>query len=153
MAEKYTSRGFGIYAELTDEYGSKVRVQESSLATEECVWIFCENDHPQWAKTKVTPAPHLNREHARIVRDALTEFIGLPVVELVDWQDVRRGDLVLDEGEMVTVEDAVPDDGRVELTLRSAVEGRKPNPYHTSHPGKSLTAVRRAAAGREADRG
>lgn len=76
MAEKYTSRGFRIYAELTDRYGSTVRVQESSLATEECVWIFCENGHPQYTKTGVAPAPHLNRDHARIVRDALTEFVG-----------------------------------------------------------------------------
>lgn len=36
-----TERGFGIYADFTDRYGHRVRVQQSSLATEDCAWIFC----------------------------------------------------------------------------------------------------------------
>lgn len=67
---RYTHRGFRIYADdVTDSKGSKVSVVQSSSAEDDCVWIFTKND--QWAN----PDPHLNVEQARIVRDALTEFI------------------------------------------------------------------------------
>lgn len=70
MPKTTTPRGFGIYAELTDQHGARVRVQESSLATEACVWIFAsDDDHGPDA------TPHLTVEQARTVRDALTEFI------------------------------------------------------------------------------
>jgi hypothetical protein len=64
---RYTERGFRDYAELVDRYGSTVTVRESSNAMTDCVWIFCKND--------VHPGMHLTVDQARIVRDALTEFI------------------------------------------------------------------------------
>lgn len=67
---QYTNRGFRIYAELTDKYGSKIRVQESSLATDTCVWIFANNDKLD------EPAPHLTVEQARQIADALYLFVA-----------------------------------------------------------------------------
>jgi hypothetical protein len=39
---KKTQRGFNIYGEITDINGQKLRVQESSLATDTACWIFIE---------------------------------------------------------------------------------------------------------------
>jgi hypothetical protein len=67
--KRVTERGFMIYAEFTDTYGSSVRVQESSAASEPKVWIFCDKRGDEPA------SPHLSVEQARLVRDALNEFI------------------------------------------------------------------------------
>lgn len=74
MASRVTPRGFTIYDELTDRYGHKVRVQESSLATEACAWVFCDRndgDEPGFE-----PSPHLTVAQAIRVRDALSAFIA-----------------------------------------------------------------------------
>lgn len=63
-----TERGFVIYDEFTDRYGSTIRVQESSLADEPAVWIFHEN-------SDLTAMPHLTREQATRLRDALGAFL------------------------------------------------------------------------------
>lgn len=65
----YTPRGFAVWAQVTDLYGSTVRVQSSSLATEPAVWIFAEQEgdpHP----------PHLSVGDATVVRDALTAWLA-----------------------------------------------------------------------------
>jgi hypothetical protein len=36
---KRTERGFAIYDEFKDQYGKKIRIMKSSLATDRCVWI------------------------------------------------------------------------------------------------------------------
>jgi hypothetical protein len=40
-----TERGFAIYDEFTDTYGSRIRVQESSSAEESRCWIFAEDSN------------------------------------------------------------------------------------------------------------
>ena len=60
----YTPRGFGIYADFTDRSGERVTVQESSLATEYCVWLGAE-----------VGRGHLTVEMAVHVRDALTGWL------------------------------------------------------------------------------
>jgi hypothetical protein len=71
MAERSTTpRGFAVYDQFTDTYGSVIRVQQSSAAAESRCWIFAEN-----AGMDVAPAPHLNVEQAKRVRDALDAFI------------------------------------------------------------------------------
>lgn len=70
MATEYTERGFALYAgfDHADYRGDETRffsVQESSLATERKVWIGQGDERA-----------HLNEDEARIVRDALTEFLG-----------------------------------------------------------------------------
>lgn len=69
-----TERGFSIYADFTDRYGHRVRVQQSSLATEDCAWIFCNRGERD--PEGYEPSPHLTVEQARLVRDALSEFIA-----------------------------------------------------------------------------
>jgi hypothetical protein len=96
MTEKTTERGFGVYAEFTDSYGSEVRVQESSSAEGPRVWIFASHDpedrylrpgarellefagFPNLAElaAKLTPSPHLSIDQAKRVRDALDAFIA-----------------------------------------------------------------------------
>ena len=38
---KHTSRGFAIH-EFTDRNGNKCSLQKSSIATEDCIWIGCD---------------------------------------------------------------------------------------------------------------
>lgn len=92
-----TERGLLVYAELTDRYGSVIRVQQSSLATGDCVWIFAEHATRQAREdirerlaaagfitplqlaelaAFLEPSPHLNVEQATRVRDALDAFIS-----------------------------------------------------------------------------
>jgi hypothetical protein len=95
MPEKTTERGFGVYAEFTDSYGSEVRVQESSSAEGPRAWIFAHHvpedrylrpgarelldfigfsDLAELAAF-LTPSPHLSIDQAKRVRDALDAFI------------------------------------------------------------------------------
>lgn len=60
----HTPRGFGIYASFEDRSGSRFTVQESSLATESCVWV---GNDDAWG--------HLTIEMAVHVRDALTGWL------------------------------------------------------------------------------
>ncbi|KUF05540.1 hypothetical protein [Leucobacter sp. G161] len=60
----HTSRGFGIYGDFTDLYGEKFTIQESSLATEPCVWIGAGDNRG-----------HLTVEMATHVRDQLTGWL------------------------------------------------------------------------------
>lgn len=71
MSQSRTPRGFAVYAEFEHmPYSSPTpgdgifTVQESSLATERKVWVGRGNDRAQLSETE-----------ARIVRDALNEFL------------------------------------------------------------------------------
>lgn len=78
---KKTNRGFSIYKEIKDSYGSTVTVQESSAATQHCCWIFT-NDHRGddvvdcvGAKNnRQSVSPHLTKAQARRVAKALLKF-------------------------------------------------------------------------------
>jgi len=70
-ARSLTPRGFVIYDEFTDTRGSKIRVQQSSSAEIDGVWIFVNDE----LATEDRPA-HLSAEQAGWVRDALGTFIG-----------------------------------------------------------------------------
>jgi hypothetical protein len=87
-----TERGFAVYDEFTDTYGSKVRVQESSSAEGPRVWIFARHEKPDPTLNDVirqqlgrdpadlavmlTPSPHLDLEQAKRLRNALDAFIA-----------------------------------------------------------------------------
>ena len=97
MPDRTTSRGFAVYAELADASGSEISVRQSSLATDDAVWIFA--NHPDGYEiparfrdrlaaagfttplnlaelgAMLEPSPQLNVEQAKQVRDALDEFI------------------------------------------------------------------------------
>jgi len=67
---EYTNRGFDIFCKFEDSNGSTVRVQLSSAGDAAYVWLFCVNPSLD------DPAPHLDVEQAKIVRDALDTFIA-----------------------------------------------------------------------------
>lgn len=69
-----TQRGFGIYSEFTDSYGSRIKIQESSSAEKKCCWIFCDND-PNVFKN---PSPHLTVAQAKRVIAGLKKWIEAP---------------------------------------------------------------------------
>ena len=68
-----TERGFTIYDQFTDTYGSEVRIQESSAVSGPRCWIFTSAAEDG---DTVTVAAHLNVTQAERVRDALDAFIG-----------------------------------------------------------------------------
>lgn len=87
-----TERGFTVYDEFTDTYGSKIRIQESSNAAGPRVWIFADHqqDHlkpeerallaragidPQELAARLSPSPHLDVTQAERLLDALDSFI------------------------------------------------------------------------------
>ena len=59
-----TERGFGMYADFPDMNGERFTVQESSLATEPCVWVGPNGNRG-----------HLTIEQARVVYDALRGWL------------------------------------------------------------------------------
>lgn len=63
-----TARGFRIYDEFPDRYGWLLRVQESSLASESCVWVFSTRDGR-------TDGPHLTRDQAMRLIGALEDWL------------------------------------------------------------------------------
>lgn len=93
-AETVTSRGFGRYANLIDSYGAKVRVQQSSAASDDYVWIFIDggNANRDYDAEKAAnqgqdeydpdryvytgAATHLCLNDAKAIRDSLTNWIN-----------------------------------------------------------------------------
>lgn len=92
-----TSRGFAVYGEFTDTYGSRVKVQESSSAEGPRVWIFASHAAPRLRRdfrerlaaaglttdeqlaelaAFLEPSPHLDVEQAKRMVTALSEFIA-----------------------------------------------------------------------------
>ena len=76
---KRTSRGFRIYSDFRDSYGNRVRIQQSSAACMDAVWIFCDGE----SDGKMLPgdtkpfksAPHLTVAQAKRVIRALERFV------------------------------------------------------------------------------
>ena len=59
MAIRQTDRGFDIYDEFIDSYGSQITVQESSLVAPR-VWVFV--DSTLYIKEKGTASMHLDMD-------------------------------------------------------------------------------------------
>jgi hypothetical protein len=62
-----TERGFGR-GEFMDRYGVPCSIQESSLATEQCIWLGCDHEQHDQNGRPVGARMHLTREmrHDRI---------------------------------------------------------------------------------------
>ena len=72
---KKTNRGFSVYSEFTDTYGSKVVVQMSSAVLKRC-WIFVHNDGKSPKGNLVTDgAIHINNRQAKLIINALQKFL------------------------------------------------------------------------------
>jgi len=97
MKMKKTERGFRI-AEFEDRYGSECSIQESSIATEDCIWLGPNSPNPQrmiegkngWHPvelpegTSCTTRMHLTREQVSDLLPFLQHFVKtgyLPEVE------------------------------------------------------------------------
>ena len=78
------ARGFKIYGRVKDTHGSTVtlRVQESSAAGKECVWIFTEHPSPNYRD----PEPHLSVEGAI----ELARILHLFVDDCIDDENWRN---------------------------------------------------------------
>lgn len=64
-------RGFGVYADFIDSYGAKVRVSQSSAASDDYIWIFIDGG----TVNENEGSSHLNVEQARVIRDALSDWL------------------------------------------------------------------------------
>lgn len=73
MELKKTNRGFTIYGEVPDSRGCIVRVQQSSAWGMEHAWIF--TDDPNGVYTDGKPSPHLTKDQAKLVIEALQRFV------------------------------------------------------------------------------
>jgi Holliday junction resolvase-like predicted endonuclease len=78
--KKFTARGFRIYDEFVDKYHSSVDVVQSSLATDDCVWVLVKSQDPSYSNEG---AIHLTVENAKRLRKALKEWIK----DVETWQD------------------------------------------------------------------
>jgi hypothetical protein len=81
-----TNRGFAMYDEFKDAYGSTIRVQESSNIYGG-IWIYCKNtDGEDWT-------PHLSNDDARRLVKALRAGIkhqaDLDKRQRREWGDRR----------------------------------------------------------------
>lgn len=68
-----TNRGFQR-AEFKDRYGKDCSIQESSLATEECIWLGCDHKNTDQAGTPCGARMHLTQEMAAELAVILTRF-------------------------------------------------------------------------------
>ena len=79
---KKTQRGFTIYGEFKDTKKQIIRVQQSSAACVEAVWVFATNPQQAllypWDYGAPTYHPHLNRTQAKRLIKALTKFVEGP---------------------------------------------------------------------------
>lgn len=72
---KKTSRGFDIYSEFIDLYGSNVRIQKSSIDGLDACWIFVENEGTRNCPDyKTDGAIHLDKKQAQVIIEALKVF-------------------------------------------------------------------------------
>lgn len=53
MRIRKTERGFAV-GEFKDRYGVACSIQKSSLASEDCIWLGCDEPSPRVLKFKVT---------------------------------------------------------------------------------------------------
>ena len=116
MPERSTQRGFAMYADIETRDGS-FTVQESSIATQHMVWVGLGGERG-----------HLTVEQARIVRDALTEFIDgstEPPTTARPWSTQSRGeedsqgrplgDIVSVSDDLIVARDVWPEDAALIL--------------------------------------
>ena len=96
---KHTSRGFAIH-EFTDRNGNKCSVQKSSIATEDCIWMGCDEiglkrfepgrgwsnvelqqDHPNGVTHIANNRMHLTRLQVEKLLPILDRFVSTGEIE------------------------------------------------------------------------
>lgn len=88
MERRKTDRGFGRI-EFADRYGVECSIQDSSLATEDAIWLGCNDSNPRiinphgpgWIPYLIPEGVHCNtrmhltREHVRALLPILQSFV------------------------------------------------------------------------------
>lgn len=87
MKRNKTNRGFGKYKFL-DRYNIECSLQKSSIATEDCIWLGCEDADPKvcvpgkgWVNiylpedTCINTRMHLTQEQVKKLLPILTKFV------------------------------------------------------------------------------
>jgi hypothetical protein len=75
MIIKPTQRGFKR-AEFVDRYGAKCSIQESSLATEYCIWLGCESETVDLQGRPCGARMHVSQELAAELIPLLQVFVA-----------------------------------------------------------------------------
>lgn len=76
ISVKATGRGF-IRGEFSDRYGAACSIQESSLATEDCIWLGCEHETVDHVTNKGAGARmHLTQAIAADLIPLLQTFVA-----------------------------------------------------------------------------
>lgn len=104
MRVKKTQRGFE-YAEFTDRYGAKCSIQNSSLATEDCIWLGVSDpyvkhlvpgegwkDVPLPPNTSVNGRMHLTKEMVRELLPYLQQFVEEGWISAQENQEITSED-------------------------------------------------------------
>ena len=119
---KQTLRGF-LVGEFKDRYGAECTIQESSLATEACIWLGVNTDHN--GEAVQFGRMHLTQEMARELIPILRHFartgslgtdsvsswvsVGVWVVGVTDpYRNIRGRIVAVSKGTVVVQNDAVP---------------------------------------------
>ena len=87
MEDDVTNRGFSI-SEFVDRYGAKCSIQKSSLATEDAIWLGCDEADPRilvkgegWkpfplpAGVQTNTRMHLSQENVKELLPYLNRFV------------------------------------------------------------------------------
>lgn len=77
LTKEYTNRGFAIY-KFNDLYNSNCSLQESSLATDDAIWLGCDDvtyvKNISGVEMPYNTRMHLNRDMAKILGEKLLKF-------------------------------------------------------------------------------
>ena len=80
MKVELTNRGFQIIR-FTDEYDVKCSLQKSSLATDDCIWLGCDEANPRvlvqdkgWQSIKM-PEEYLADTRMHLTRNQVAELL------------------------------------------------------------------------------
>jgi hypothetical protein len=75
LKPKATERGF-LRADFKDTYGKDCSIQESSLATADCIWLGCNTGLHHHATGDCLARMHLDRKQAAALIPLLEQFVA-----------------------------------------------------------------------------
>lgn len=70
----FTDRGFARF-DFIDRYGEKCSIQESSLGTEDCIWLGCDHETVDLQGQPCGARMHLTQSHAAELIPLLQKFV------------------------------------------------------------------------------
>lgn len=76
-----TNRGF-LLGKFRDRYDENCSIQESSLATESCIWLGCDRETFDNKNIPCGARMHLTQEAARVLGNLLLQFANSGKLEV-----------------------------------------------------------------------